>query len=61
MVKIVIGASGQGASLFPARRGDALLPSGINPPSPPPAIASLESENDFLRRTPEELALGTFF
>lgn len=65
VVKIVIGASGQGASLFPARRGDALLPSGTNPPSPLPAIASLESEllieNDFLRRTPEELALGTFF
>lgn len=33
-VKIIIGASGQEASLFPARRGDALPPSGATPHAP---------------------------
>lgn len=36
MVKIVIGAWGQGASRFPARRGDALLLSDASPATPPP-------------------------
>lgn len=45
VVKIVIGASGQGTSLFPARRGDAVLPSGVTPPhtTRSPLLASLES------------------
>lgn len=35
MVKIVIVAWGRGASLFPARRGDALLPRGATPTAVP--------------------------
>lgn len=58
VVKIVIGARGQGASLFPARRGDALLPSDADsaplPPTPPPPfplpprIPSTRLESEYL-------------
>lgn len=50
VVKIEIGARGQGASLFPARRGDALLPSDVDqPPIPLPArIPSTRLESEYL-------------
>jgi hypothetical protein len=67
-VKIVIGALGQGALPFPARRGDALLPRRAAlmhpPPSAWPALLMLLIANGVhvcFRCPPEELTLGTFF